>query len=111
MQRKPFKRLHRTLYVSGALLGAANAASAADDAMIEKLMKDNQALKTRMEALEALAQKEGLLPSGTPPKFVSALSDISISGFVQASYFYNTQDPPDRKSDGYLWNTTHNSFS
>src|SRR5882724_6655510 len=110
MQRKPFRRLKRTLYMSGALFGAAAIASA-DDAMMDKLMKENQDLKNRMEALEALAQKQGLLPSSTPPKFVSALSDITISGFVQASYFYNTQRPVDHKSDGYLWNTTDNSFS
>jgi len=67
MQRKPFKRFKRTFYLSGALLGAVSAVSAADDAMMEKLMKENQALKSRMEALEALAQKQGLLPSGTPP--------------------------------------------
>jgi hypothetical protein len=42
---------------------------------------------------------------------VKALSDITISGFVTASYFYDTSTPHDRKSNGYLWNTTHNSFS
>src|SRR5262249_35785409 len=48
-----------------------------------------------------------------PPKTqpIKALSAINISGFVQASYFYNSNEPSDRKSDGYLWNTTHNSFS
>lgn len=110
MQRKPFKHLKTTFYVSGALLGAVSIASA-DDAMMQKLIQENQDLKNRMEALEALAQKQGLLPSGTAPTLVSALSDISISGFVQASYFYNTQRPADHKSDGYLWNTTDNSFS
>jgi len=30
---------------------------------------------------------------------------------VQASYFYNTREPADGKSDAYLWNTSHNSFS
>ncbi len=69
-------------------------------------------LKARVAQLEALAAKEGLLPSGAPaPKFVSAMSDITISGFVQASYFYNTKSVPDGYSDGYLWNTKQNSFS
>lgn len=79
---------------------------------LERLEQENQELRRRLEALENIAQREGILPSGTPPpKFVSALSDITLSGFVQASYFYNTSEPDDRASDAYLWNTTHNSFS
>jgi len=79
---------------------------------MEKLEKENQELKQRLDALEAVAKREGILPSGAPPpKYVSALSEITISGFVQASYFYNTQDPDDKASDGYLWNTIHDSFS
>lgn len=85
----------------------------AEDAVrVDKLEKENLELRQRLEALENVAQKEGLLPSGkTPPKFVSALSEITLSGFVQASYFYNTDDPADKMSDGYLWNTVHDSFS
>lgn len=79
---------------------------------VDKLEKENLELRQRLEALENVAQKEGLLPSGQPaPKFVKALSEISLSGFVQASYFYNTQEPTDKNSDGYLWNTVHDSFS
>ena len=43
--------------------------------------------------------------------FLKTLSDSGISGFVQGSFFYNTQEPADRKSDGYLWNTTQNTFT
>lgn len=83
-----------------------------DATRVEKLEQENLELRNRMEALENMAKKEGLLPSGqTEPKFVKALSEITMSGFVQASYFYNTQDPADKLSDGYLWNTTHDSFS
>jgi len=83
-----------------------------DATRVEKLEKENLELRNRMEALENMAKKEGLLPSGqTEPKFVKALSEITMSGFVQASYFYNTQDPDDKLSDGYLWNTVHDSFS
>src|SRR5258708_20497623 len=78
----------------------------------EQLEKENQEMHQRLDALEALAQKEGLLPSGkTPPKFVSALSDITLSGFVTASYFHDTSDPPGGVSPGYLWNRVNNSFS
>lgn len=85
---------------------------AQDAGSMDKLQRENDELRRRLEALEAVAQKEGLLPSGQPAaKSVSALSDITISGFVQASYFYNTDRPLDGYSDGYLWNTKHNSFS
>src|SRR5882724_11312856 len=55
---------------------------------IEKLEKENADLKQRLDALEAVAQKEGLLPSGAkldPP--VSAMTAINLSGFVTSSYF------------------------
>jgi hypothetical protein len=85
----------------------------ADDApRIEKLEQENQELKSRLDQLEILARKEGLLPAEpSQSKMVTALSKITISGFVQASYFYNMQDPADGESDGYLWNTSNNSFS
>ena len=75
---------------------------------VDKLEKENQLLKQRLDALEAAAKKEGVVASGLP---VKAMSDISISGFVQSSYFFNTEQPKDGLSDGYLWNTKHNSFS
>src|SRR5882762_9736096 len=58
---------------------------------IDKLEKENQDLKQRLDALEAMAKKEGLLPSGgkaDPP--VSAMSDIRLSGFVTTSYFHDS---------------------
>ena len=88
----------------------------ADDAeRIEKLEQENQALQRRLSALESMAQKEGILPSGDAAtdgkKSVLALSDITLSGFVTASYFYDTSVPGDGTSNGYLWNTSHNAFS
>ena len=94
-----------------ALLGGALAPALVAAPDMEQLAKENQDLKERMAKLETLAQQQGLVPSDASKKLVSAMSDISLSGFVQASYFYNTRTPADRKSDGYLWNTTHNSFS
>ncbi|HLH56194.1 MAG TPA: outer membrane beta-barrel protein [Verrucomicrobiae bacterium] len=83
---------------------------------LEKLEKENQDLKKRLDLLEAMAQKEGLLPSGSksadPP--VSALSDITLSGFVTTSYFHDSTMPPasmGRISPGYLWNRVSDSFS
>jgi hypothetical protein len=106
------------LTVAGACLGlliggsAASHAQATNDDKVAELEKQNQSLTDRLSALEDLVKKEGLMPSGDPPKqMVSALSDMTISGFVQASYFYNTQHPVTGQSDTYLWNTKDNSFS
>jgi len=88
-------------------LPATNAqAQGADGARVDKLEKENADLKQRLEALEA---KEGMAPGKS--YVVKATSGITISGFVQASYFYNTDHPADGLSDGYLWNTKDNSFS
>ncbi len=100
----------------GAILAGAGLLSSSalcqETARMEKLEKENQDLRLRLEALEHVAQAEGILPSGgQAPKMVKALSEIMLSGFVQASYFYDSVEPDDRASDGYLWNTTHNSFS
>jgi hypothetical protein len=78
---------------------------------MERLEKENADLKARLDSLEALAVKEGLKPSDNSPKLVKAMSEIQLSGFVQASYFVNTDHPKDGLSDAYLWNTKDNSFS
>lgn len=90
---------------------AAHAQAAPDGTTVSDLEKQNQALQQRLDTLEDLAKKEGLMPSETAPKFVSSMSDMTINGFVQASYFYNLNRPASHYSDGYLWNTRDNSFS
>lgn len=115
--RNKLKRTPKSLTLAGACLGivvggTAVHVSAADDSSMSDMEKQNQALQDRLTALEDLVKKEGLMPSGDPPKkMVSAMSDMTISGFVQTSYFYNTQHPASGLSDTYLWNTTDNSFS
>ena len=111
---KPGRRLFsRALPISigGLLAATALSGYAADDVRMDKLETENKALKARLDSLEALAKKEGIVPSGDAPKALSALTDITLSGFATASYFYNTESPNDKMSDGYLWNTRHNSFS
>lgn len=99
-----------TACVGSVLLGHASHALAQDALSMERLAKENQDLRKRLESLEDLAKKEGLL--GTPPTTaVKALSSMQLSGFVTASYFYDTSVPADNKSNGYLWNTSENSFS
>ena len=100
--------------LGGVLLAAGPISTvlAQDAGRMEKLEKENQDLRKRLDSLEGVAKKEGILPSGAKPATgLKALSEINVSGFVQASYFYNSREPADRMSDGYLWNTTHNSFS
>ena len=78
---------------------------------MERLEKENAELKKRLDMLEGMAQKEGLIsPTGAKP-LVKSLSEMQLSGFVTASYFYDTSRPKDGKSNGYLWNTSENSFS
>ncbi len=88
---------------------------AADDDRVGKLEQENQDLHKRLNTLEALAQKEGLLPSGAPePKFVAATSSVTLSGFVTASYFHDSSEPPasiGHISPGYLWNRVNDNFS
>ena len=66
---------------------------------MERLEKENAELKKRLDTLETMAQKEGLvphlIPGGVAPKFVKSLSEMQISGFVTASYFYDTSVPAD----------------
>ena len=101
-------------YLSGALLAGLTAGSAhgqAPDSRLQKLEQENATLRSRLDALEAVIQKEGLTPAANPPPYVKALSEISISGFVSASYFYDTSEPGDNVSNGYLWNQQHNNFT
>ena len=79
---------------------------AQDAGRLEKLEQENAALKKRLDAIE---EKEG--GAASKSYLVKAMGDVTISGFVQASYFYNTAHPKDGMSDAYLWNTKDNSFS
>ena len=99
--------------LGSALIGGAPPAQAQETGStvrMERLEKENLDLKKRLESLEAMMQKEGIGTS-LPTNSVKALGDVQISGFVTASYFYDTSDPADRKSNGYLWNTSEDSFS
>lgn len=78
---------------------------AQDASRLEKLEMENAALKARLDALDGKGDGPG------KSYIVKAMSDITISGFVQASYFYNTARPDDGVSDAFLWNTKDNSFS
>ncbi len=82
-----------------------------DAARMDKLESENKALKARLDSLEAMAKKEGIVASGSESAGIKALTESTLSGFVTASYFYNTSSPKDRLSDGYLWNVRDNQFT
>jgi hypothetical protein len=112
MKLPRLRPLTNTLYLGSALFGSASLGLAQDAGKLDQLENENRALRKRLEALEAAMEKEGIVPSGKAPVLpVKALSETTLSGFVQASYFFNSTEPSDRVGNGYLWNTTHNSFS
>jgi len=109
----------RNLALAGACLGiiasgaiaAQGQTNSVDSDKMSELEKQNQDLANRLSALEALAKQEGIMPSGSAaPKFVSSVSQMTISGYAQASYFYNFRRPIGGYSAGYLWNTKDNNF-
>ena len=120
IRRKFYVPARAKVCLGGALLAAthtqlfAQAASpeSGNVTRMENLEKENKDLKRRLDALEAVAKREGLVPSGGPAtKPITALSEMQLSGFVQASYFYDTSNPNDNSPNGYLWNRRINSFS
>src|SRR5258706_558753 len=103
------------IFIGSAAFLRAQQSEPPDAGRLQKVEKENQDLKQRLDALEAMAQKEGLLPSGSkadPP--VAAMSAIQLSGFVTASYFHDSSEPPSSVghiSPGYLWNRVNDSFT
>lgn len=103
--------------VKGALLAAIpamclTAETAPSGNRLEKLEKENDVLKKRLEALEDLAVKEGLVAKGeSAPGGVKALGDVTLTGFVTASYFWDTADNEGRGVVGNVFNRNNSSFS
>lgn len=113
--RNKFKKQYR-LARAGSYLGVIataglTASAQTDSAKIATLEQQNAALMKRLDSLEDLAKMEGLVGSGAATNSIKALESLTLSGFVQASYFYNTRRPEDGFNHAYLWNTKDNSFS
>ncbi len=94
--------------VIGAMVAGGFTAHAQTDTNgINKLEQENQELRKRLDKLEGILEKEGLNPAAgakaDPP--VGAFTDITISGFVTSSYFYDLASTKDghskRLSVGY----------
>ena len=93
-------------------MGSGLAAHAQTESQAEKLEKENQQLKQRLDAVEELLKKEGITSSSQPASHnVAAMSSMTISGFVTASYFEDVASSKDIHPVGYLWNTSMNQFS
>jgi hypothetical protein len=107
----PFRSRLLTILVSG--MGVPFALGQSETERLSKLERENDELKKRFSALEQLAQQEGILSSdGTQKKrVVTALTQTELSGFVSASYFYDTSVPADNSPNGYLWNRRNNQFT
>lgn len=117
-QRNHHKTIASTclgILISGGAFVNAQSGDSGDTNRLGKLEKENKDLRSRLEALEDMARKEGLLPSGDkvdPP--VSAMSEIQMSGFVTTSFFHDSTEPPGSMghiSPGYLWNRVNDSFT
>lgn len=117
MKYKRLKSSSLNACLTGALLASAStlclkAESPVETKRLENLEKENDILKKRLEALEDLAVKEGLVSKGdSSPGMVKALGDITLSGFVQTSYFWDTADNEGRAVVGNVWNRVNGSFS
>ena len=112
-KRKRLAVLGTSSAVIGALAFSGTPLHAQSDTSTNDLAKENQDLRSRLDKLEDLMKKEGIMPSGelnaTVP--VKALQQITISGFVTASYFYDVASSKDNHPVGYLWNTAMNQFT
>ena len=112
MPKITVKTIKQAGCLTAAILGGGALAFGQGTTSLETLQKENQDLKARLDAIEQLVKKEGLMPSGPPSSpAVKALTEMTISGFVQASYFHDFSMPPSGTSPGYLWNRKNDSFS
>jgi len=105
------KRLKRPLFLTAAVIGGSAAAVAQTAPSLDSVEKENQQLKSRLDALEDLVKKEGLMPSGVTTSPIKALSSMTISGFVSASYVHDFSNPSDGKVHGYLWDQNNDNFT
>lgn len=87
----------------------------ADDggARLAKLEKENGLLKSRLESIEAALKAKGVSApkaAASPAAYtVGSSMPITLSGFVQGSYFTDLSNPPTAYSPGYLWNQPGNA--
>ncbi|MBT5925892.1 MAG: outer membrane beta-barrel protein [Verrucomicrobia bacterium] len=88
------------------------AADATSPSGLGHLEAENIELRSRLEALEKrLGMIEEAPAKSSTDDVGNILMDSKLSGFVMASYFYDTSDPADGTSNGLLWNDNANEFT
>jgi hypothetical protein len=112
-QKKSKRKNARAMgMILATVAGSGFAAHAQSDPAVDKLTKENQQLRQRLDALEDAMKKEGVMASGESSKSpITAMSSTTLSGFVTASYFYDVASSKDSHPTGYLWNTGMNQFT
>lgn len=99
----------------GGTTASAESPTGAQASRLARLEKENEALRGRLESLEKAFKTKGApvfdtSKAGPKETFVKGITDTTLTGFVQASYFHDTSHP-DGDSPGYLWNRNSDSFS
>jgi len=95
------------IMVFGLFLAISNTPSVrADDGSMAALVQKNADLEKRITALEA---KPATPATGL--QLPDYLKDLTISGFVDTSYVYNTNHPDSGKNTARVFDTEANSFS
>jgi hypothetical protein len=116
-QKRPRQLNTLRLCLGGSVIAAgagwfALPASADDAERIGKLDKENQELLNDWMPWKATRRRRVSCPAAMRPNDVrEGPVQHQYQRLCHASYFYDTTTPGDRVSNGYLWNTTHNSFS
>ena len=93
------------------MLGAdAQAAASGDSTRIDRLEQENNALRSRLDALEGV-KGSASSGDGAESSLLKFVKETEFSGFVSGSYFYDGSKPADGSSNGYLWSSDHNEFN
>ncbi|MDG1890989.1 MAG: outer membrane beta-barrel protein [Verrucomicrobiota bacterium] len=88
------------------LLCAAEAASPPDSPVpsLETMKASNMELRERLEVLEKrLGVEPDVMEQQGQEDGWSILKESKLSGFAMVSFFHDTSDPADGRSNGYLW--------
>ena len=90
-------------------------AASVDQSRLERLEKENETLRSRLDALEQKTGTMGAASVTAPQKSESGLlkfvKETEFSGFVTGSYFYDSSKPADGGINGYLWSNDHNEVN
>ena len=87
MKPSRLRPLTKSICIGGALLGDLSVALTQDTGRVEKLEQENRDLRRRLEALEAAAQKEGVLPGNDAAKTLHRIDKALVIKEVTGAGF------------------------